>query len=122
MPSNNKANTQDRLLHRKMLALWKRGESEYCEVRGSNIHGRGVYATTFIPKDTRVIEYVGEDQDGADQDQGEFGHAGVAMMSTVASRQKAGCIAAYYRQATPRKQADPRCRLVCIMLGLVTLR
>jgi len=68
MPSKNKATTQDSLLHRKMLALWKRGESEYCEVRGSNIHGRGVYATTFIPKDTRVIEYVGEIIDKCESD------------------------------------------------------
>jgi SET domain-containing protein len=26
----------------------------------SSIHGRGMYATTFIPKGTRIIEYVGE--------------------------------------------------------------
>ncbi|GAA5115660.1 SET domain-containing protein-lysine N-methyltransferase [Luteolibacter yonseiensis] len=47
-------------LHRKLLELWKRGQSEHCEVRGSEIHGRGVYATTFIPKETKIIEYVGE--------------------------------------------------------------
>jgi SET domain-containing protein len=42
------------------LELWKRGQSKYCEVRGSDIHGRGVYAECFIPKETRIIEYVGE--------------------------------------------------------------
>lgn len=46
--------------HRELLKLWNRGQSEYCEVRGSEIHGRGVYATTFIPKGTKIIEYVGE--------------------------------------------------------------
>ncbi len=47
-------------LHRKLLALWHRGQSKYCEVRGSEIHGRGVYATTHIPSGTQIIEYVGE--------------------------------------------------------------
>jgi len=47
-------------LHRKLLELWKRGQSELCEVRDSEIHGRGVYASTFIPKESRIIEYVGE--------------------------------------------------------------
>jgi uncharacterized protein len=45
---------------KKLTDLWKRGESRYCEVRGSEIHGRGVYATTFIPKEARIIEYIGE--------------------------------------------------------------
>lgn len=48
------------VLHKKLLELWNRGQSKYCEVRGSEIHGRGVYATTFIPKETKIIEYVGE--------------------------------------------------------------
>jgi SET domain-containing protein len=30
------------------------------EVRESTVHGRGVYATQFVPKGTRVIEYTGE--------------------------------------------------------------
>jgi SET domain-containing protein len=47
-------------LHKKLLELWQRGQSEWCEVRDSDIHGRGVYASTFIPKETRIIEYVGE--------------------------------------------------------------
>lgn len=68
MPSRNKGITRERLLHKKMIELWKRGESDYCEVRGSNIHGRGVYATKFIPKDTRVIEYVGEIIDKRESD------------------------------------------------------
>lgn len=59
-----KANEQriraERDFHRKMIAMWNRAQSPYCEVRDSGIHGRGVYATTFIPKGERVIEYVGE--------------------------------------------------------------
>lgn len=48
------------VLHRKLLQLWNRGQSEWCEVRGSDIHGRGVYAAKAIPKATKIIEYVGE--------------------------------------------------------------
>lgn len=47
-------------LHRKLLELWNRGQSRYCEIRGSEIHGRGVYATMPIAKDAKIIEYVGE--------------------------------------------------------------
>ncbi|MFH1496435.1 MAG: SET domain-containing protein-lysine N-methyltransferase [Verrucomicrobiota bacterium] len=32
----------------------------WAEVRGSVIHGRGMYAVQRIPKGTRIIEYVGE--------------------------------------------------------------
>jgi SET domain-containing protein len=55
-----KARADEQALHRKLVEMWKRGQSEYCEVRGSAIHGRGVYATRFIPKETQIIEYVGE--------------------------------------------------------------
>jgi SET domain-containing protein len=50
----------ERELHKKMLAIWKRGQSEFCEVRNSEIHGRGVYATQDIPAEAEIIEYVGE--------------------------------------------------------------
>ena len=62
MPSKKKkpAKSEQQILHRKLVELWKKGQSEYCEVRGSVIHGRGVYATQFIPKETPIIEYVGE--------------------------------------------------------------
>ena len=60
MASRKKGYKEENLLHHKLVELWKRGESKYCEVRGSEIHGRGVYATTFIPKEQRIIEYVGE--------------------------------------------------------------
>lgn len=51
---------EQRRLHRKLLELWKRGQSEFCEVRDSAIHGRGVYATRDIAAETSIIEYVGE--------------------------------------------------------------
>ncbi len=55
-----KKGTDSQLLHKKLLELWNRGQSELCEVRGSDIHGRGVYATKRIAKEQRIIEYVGE--------------------------------------------------------------
>lgn len=58
-----------KLLYRKMKAEWERAQSDLCEVRGSDIHGRGVYATKFIKKETKIIEYVGEmiDKDESDR-------------------------------------------------------
>lgn len=38
----------------------KARKSRWCEVRGSNIHGSGVFAARDIPKGTAIIEYVGE--------------------------------------------------------------
>ena len=35
-------------------------EEKLYEIRGSEIHGRGLYATNFIAKDTWIVEYVGE--------------------------------------------------------------
>ncbi|MFD2257721.1 SET domain-containing protein [Luteolibacter algae] len=58
----------ERELHRKMLAMWKRGQSELCEVRESEIHGRGVYATRDIPAEEKIIEYVGELIDKSESD------------------------------------------------------
>lgn len=76
MASRKKALPNDTQLHRKLLELWKRGQSAFCEVRGSEIHGRGVYATTFIPKEARIIEYVGEMIDKEESDRrGRSQHA-----------------------------------------------
>lgn len=55
-----KKGIDERELHKRMLDLWNRGRSELCEVRGSEIHGRGVYATRDIAADEKIIEYVGE--------------------------------------------------------------
>jgi len=60
MSVNKKLIVDPGLLHRKLIQLWNRGQSDYCEVRGSEIHGRGVYAAKLIPEKTQIIEYVGE--------------------------------------------------------------
>ena len=60
MKPNQTAVSRERILYQKLLRLWKRGQSPYCEVRGSDIHGHGVFAACFIPKETRIIEYIGE--------------------------------------------------------------
>ncbi len=59
---------RDARLRRRLTKLWERGQSEYCEVRGSTIHGRGVYAAKPIPAGTRVIEYIGELVDKKESD------------------------------------------------------
>jgi len=60
MAAKKVASIPENVLHRKLIELWKRGQSTLCEVRDSAIHGRGVYATAFIPKESKIIEYVGE--------------------------------------------------------------
>ena len=60
MPAKKSRIEEEQALHRKLLKLWHRGQSPYCEVRGSEIHGRGVYAAQAIPAGTKIIEYVGE--------------------------------------------------------------
>lgn len=44
---------------KRIAKLTKRGQSEFVEVRGSEIHGRGVYAAKAIPNEEYFIEYVG---------------------------------------------------------------
>lgn len=60
MGKQSKKIKEEARLRRKLTQLWNRGQSEYCEVRGSAIHGRGVYATQDIPAETKIIEYIGE--------------------------------------------------------------
>jgi SET domain-containing protein len=55
-----KSKIDDQDLHKQLLRLWNRAQSDLCEVRGSSIHGRGVYAIRDITTDERIIEYVGE--------------------------------------------------------------
>jgi hypothetical protein len=38
----------------------ERCDSNWCEVRRSGIHGRGLFAKRRIPQGTRIIEYIGE--------------------------------------------------------------
>lgn len=68
MPSRSKKQEEEALLQKKLIALWNRAQSNLCEVRGSDIHGRGVYATKLIPKETKIIEYVGELVDKKESD------------------------------------------------------
>lgn len=68
MPPKKEKIKKQQQLHRELVKLWERGQSELCEVRGSDIHGRGVYATTFIPKEEKIIEYVGEIVDKEESD------------------------------------------------------
>lgn len=44
---------------KRIAKLTKRGASEFVEVRGSEIHGRGVYAVKPIKNEDYFIEYVG---------------------------------------------------------------
>ena len=69
MPSSKKDRIRkQQKLTRQLVKMWERAQSDLCEVRNSEIHGRGVYATTFIPKHEKIIEYVGEiiDKDESD--------------------------------------------------------
>lgn len=45
---------------RIMKEMYERGQSDLCEVRNSDIHGRGVYATQDMEPETKIIEYLGE--------------------------------------------------------------
>lgn len=61
-PKNRKQKTYEkaRAALRRVEKLKARGQSEWVEVRNSEIHGKGVYAACDIIEDTEVIEYVGE--------------------------------------------------------------
>jgi SET domain-containing protein len=60
MAKKSKKFQEEAALVKKLKQLWARGQSALCEVQGSSIHGRGVYATLDIPAGTKLIEYVGE--------------------------------------------------------------
>lgn len=60
MSKKSKKMSEQAMLRRKLTELWNRGQSEHCEIRGSTIHGRGVYASRHIPAETKIIEYIGE--------------------------------------------------------------
>jgi uncharacterized protein len=45
---------------KKKLERPRATKSEWAVVRGSRIHGRGMFAVKEIPKGTRIIEYTGE--------------------------------------------------------------
>ncbi|MBC7980088.1 MAG: SET domain-containing protein-lysine N-methyltransferase [Armatimonadetes bacterium] len=88
----------ERELFRRMRDLWKRGQSELCEVRNSVIHGQGVYATRFIGKEEKIIEYVGEliDKD-------ESGKRGISQHAKAV---KTGDAAVYIFTLSRRRDID----------------
>jgi SET domain-containing protein len=43
-------------------------DDKFYEIRGSEIHGRGLFARKFIPKDTWIVEYIGEKIDKAESE------------------------------------------------------
>ena len=75
--SKHKKLEREAKLVRKFKKLYERAQSDWCAVRGSEIHGRGVYATQDIPKETEVIEYVGEPVDKTISED----RAGISMQS-----------------------------------------
>ena len=58
--AKGKKRMDEQELHKRMMKVWERAQSDLCEVRGSSIHGRGVYATRAIAAEEMIIEYVGE--------------------------------------------------------------
>jgi uncharacterized protein len=42
--------------------------NQYFEIRKSKLHGSGAFATRFIPKDTKIIKYIGEKIDKIESD------------------------------------------------------
>jgi SET domain-containing protein len=55
------------------MPVTRRKTSRRITVRYSNIHGKGVFANTFIPKGTRIIEYKGKriSEEAADEKYGD---------------------------------------------------
>ncbi|MEP2775480.1 MAG: SET domain-containing protein-lysine N-methyltransferase [Luteolibacter sp.] len=58
--AKGKTKISDKELYQRFREIWERAQSDLCEVRGSKIHGRGVYATRDIAAEEKIIEYVGE--------------------------------------------------------------
>ncbi|MEO1858020.1 MAG: SET domain-containing protein-lysine N-methyltransferase [Rubritalea sp.] len=63
---------------RIMKEMYERGQSKLCDVRNSDIHGRGVYAATDISNETQIIEYIGEYVDKDESEKRAWDQAAVA--------------------------------------------
>lgn len=98
MSAKKKSVSEEQVLHRKLLQLWRRGQSAKCEVRGSEIHGRGVYATCFIPKEAPIIEYFGERVDKRESER--------RALRQHAKAQKTGDAAVYIFTLSKRYDID----------------
>ncbi len=75
-------------------------ESQWAAVRGSRIHGKGMFATRSIPRGTRIIEYTGE---RIDKDEG---FRREELRRRRASRGGDGCI--YTFELNSRTDIDGR--------------
>lgn len=56
---NKNRNLSEHAKERRIEKLRRRGESDFVEVRGSEIHGQGVYCIEPIEEEQYFIEYVG---------------------------------------------------------------
>ena len=83
---------------RRIAKLTKRGRSEFVEVRGSEIHGRGVYAVRPIEKEQYFIEYVGN---LISKDEGEK-----RAWDQFAKHEKSGAAAVYIFNLTKKWDLD----------------
>ncbi len=83
---------------RRIEKLTKRGKSDFVEVRGSIIHGRGVYAVKSIPKEEYVIEYVGNRINKKESEKRSLAQMEVA--------EKTGAAAVYIFNLTKRWDLD----------------
>lgn len=63
---------------RLMKEFYQKGQSELCHVRDSEIHGRGVYASHDIAKETQIIEYIGEYVDKEESEKRAWDQAATA--------------------------------------------
>ena len=63
---------------RTMKEMYERGQSALCDVRNSEIHGRGVYAAADIANETQIIEYIGEYVDKDESEKRAWDQAAVA--------------------------------------------
>jgi SET domain-containing protein len=98
MAAKKKSVTEEQVLHRKLVKLWQRGQSACCEVRGSEIHGRGVYASCYIPKEAPIIEYFGEKVDKAESER--------RSLLLQAKAKKTGAAAVYIFTLSKRYDVD----------------
>ncbi len=70
---------------RLMKEMYERGQSDLCDVRDSEIHGRGVYAAQDIAEKTQIIEYLGEYVNKEDSNERAWDQAAKAEKSGEAA-------------------------------------
>ncbi len=90
--------TKEEKERKRIAKLTERGKSDFVEVRGSEIHGRGVYAVRSIPKEEYFIEYVGN---RIDKDESER-----RAWAQYEEHEKTGAAAVYIFNLTKRWDLD----------------